>query len=141
MTVPPVDPGYAVVSTPTVRRRNRRSARDAGARAETAVARYLAAQLHDDRIERRTRNGAKDRGDVAGVRAPGGGRVVVEVKDVARLALSTWVREAIVEAGNDDAVAGLVVHKRAGTADPGQWYVTTTLDELLALLTGEQPNR
>lgn len=61
-------------------RRNRKSARDAGAKLERIVAEYLAETLDDDRIERRTRNGAKDRGDVSGVRTIRGARVVIEAK-------------------------------------------------------------
>lgn len=51
--------------------RSRRSAKQAGTRFETAIAAALAAALDDDRIERRTRNGAKDRGDIAGIRLHG----------------------------------------------------------------------
>lgn len=117
--------------------RNRRSARDAGARLERAVADYLAAHV-DDRIDRRVRNGAKDRGDIAGLRHMGQ-RVVVEVKDCARTDLAGWATEAEVERGNDDAVSGLVVHKRHGRGDPGDQWVTCTLRDLVALLTGVRP--
>lgn len=48
--------------------RNRASAKKAGTAFETLVAGFLAERLGDDRIERRTKNGAKDRGDIAGVR-------------------------------------------------------------------------
>lgn len=60
--------------------RNRTSAKAAGTRLERELADYLAATLADDRIERRARNGAKDRGDVAGVRVHGQ-RLVIECKD------------------------------------------------------------
>ncbi len=46
--------------------RNRASAKKAGTAFETLVAGFLAERLGDDRIERRTKNGAKDRGDIAG---------------------------------------------------------------------------
>lgn len=117
--------------------RSRASARSAGTAAETAVAKHLAGQLDDDRIERRTRNGAKDRGDVGGIRVHGQ-RLVVEVKDCAKTDLAGWVREAQTEAGNDDALAGVVVHKRRGTTDVGRWYVTCTVSELVALITGQK---
>ncbi|MFB9924424.1 hypothetical protein ACFORO_10435 [Amycolatopsis halotolerans] len=119
--------------------RSRSSARAAGTRFESSVARYLADVLADDRVERRARTGAKDRGDIAGVRAPGGGRVVLECKDVARLNLAGWLAEAEVERGNDDALVGLVVHKRRGTTDPASQYVTCTLADLVALLAGARP--
>lgn len=118
--------------------RNRASAKKAGTRFESGVAAYLAANV-DDRIERRAKTGAKDRGDISGVRTPHGHRLVLECKDVARPDVPRWVREAALEAGNDDAIAGVVVAKRRGTADPGEQWVHMTLADLVALLTGERP--
>jgi hypothetical protein len=117
--------------------RNRLSAKAAGARTERAVADYLANILDDDRIDRRVKNGAKDRGDIGGIRAHGQ-RIVVEVKDCAKQTLPAWVSEAHIEAGNDDALVGVVVAKRRGTTDPGKWWVHMTVDDLAALLTGER---
>lgn len=114
--------------------RNRKSARDAGTAFETAQARWLAARLNDDRIERRSRNGAKDRGDIGGVRLIGGGRVVIECKNVTTLALSAWLREAETERGNDDAVVGVVMHKKRGTTDPAEQYVTMTAETFARLI-------
>lgn len=120
------------------RSRSRSSARDAGTRHETGVVRYLAEHV-DDRIERRAKTGAKDRGDLSGVRAPGGGRVVIECKNTSRINLAGWAAEAEDERGHDDAIAGLVVHKRHGVSDPGSQWVTCTLRDLVALLTGRRP--
>ncbi len=117
--------------------RSRASAKAAGARFERQIADYLAEHV-DDRIDRRVKTGAADRGDIGGVRHMGN-RIVLELKDVTRLDLPGWVREAQIEAGNDDAVAGLGIHKRRGTAAPGQQYVTCTVDDLIALLTGTRP--
>lgn len=117
--------------------RSRRSARQAGTATERAVADYLAAALEDDRIDRRVKRGQLDRGDIAGARVHGQ-RLVIEVKDCARLDLAGWTAQAHTEAGNDDALAGIVVHKRRGTTDPGRWYVSMTLDDCLALLTGQR---
>jgi hypothetical protein len=117
--------------------RNRASAKQAGSRFETLVATYLAAALDDDRIERRARTGAKDRGDIGGVRHMGA-RIVVEAKDCARIQLSAWAAEAETERGNDDAVAGLIVHKRHGRGDPADQWVSCTLADLVALLTGHR---
>ena len=117
--------------------RSRTSAKAAGTRFETSIARSLAEHV-DDRIERRAKTGGKDRGDLSGLRHMGG-RVVVECKDVARLNLAGWVEEADVERGNDDALVGLVVHKRRGVTDPLDQYVTCSLRDLVALLTGERP--
>lgn len=115
--------------------RSRATARKAGSAFESEVVAYLAAHV-DDRIERRARNGSKDRGDVSGLRHMGE-RVVVECKNHARLDLAGWLAE--VERGNDDAVAGLVVHKRHGKAEPAEQLVTLRLVDLVALLTGERP--
>src|SRR5450756_2953601 len=76
--------------------RTRTSAKKAGSRFETLVATYLAEALDDDRIERRARTGAKDRGDIGGVRHMGA-RVVIECKDCARPALAQWAAEAETE--------------------------------------------
>lgn len=117
--------------------RSRRSAKAAGTKFETAIASALATALDDDRIERRSRNGAKDRGDVAGVRLHGQ-RVVIEVKDCATLRLPEWTAEAHIEAGNDDALVGLVVHKRHGVGDPMRQWVSMTLADLVAILSGQR---
>ena len=117
--------------------RNRQSAKSAGARFERQIADALAAALDDDRIDRRARNGAKDRGDIAGVRLHGQ-RVVIECKDTAVLRLPEWTFEAAVEAGNDDALVGVVVHKRRGVSDPMAQWVTCTVADLVAILTGQK---
>lgn len=119
--------------------RSRSSAKAAGTRFERSIADSLAEHV-DDRIDRRVKTGAKDRGDIAGIRHLGE-RVVIECKDVAKLNLSGWVNEAEVERGNDDALAGVVVHKRRGTADPLDQYVTCTVRDLVALLTGHRVDR
>ncbi len=117
--------------------RSRRSARQAGSRFERQIADALAAALDDDRVDRRVKNGAKDRGDISGIRLHGQ-RVVLEVKDCARLALPEWTAEAEIERGNDDALVGLVVHKRHGVSDPLQQWVSCTLAGLVAILTGQR---
>jgi hypothetical protein len=117
--------------------RSRASAKKAGTAFEASIAGYLATALDDDRIERRARTGAKDRGDITGLRAHGQ-RMVVECKNTSRMALPAWTDEAHVEAGNDDALVGVVVHKRRGVSAPGQQWVSMTVDDLLALLTGRR---
>ena len=116
--------------------RTRKSAKAAGARFESLVAEFLAAHV-DDRIERRTRHGAKDRGDISGFRHMGA-RVVVEVKNTSRIDLAGWAAEAEVERGNDDATVGMVVHKRHGRGDPADQWVTMTLADLVALINGNR---
>lgn len=117
--------------------RTRASAKAAGSRFERSTADYLAEHV-DDRIDRRVKTGAKDRGDIGGLRHMGG-RVVIECKDVAQLHIGPWLGEAEVERLNDDALAGIVIHKRHGIADPGSQPVTMTLRDLVAMLTGTRP--
>lgn len=119
--------------------RSRRSAKQAGSRTERAVADWLAEALDDDRIDRRVRNGRADRGDIGGVQVRGQ-RIVVETKDCARMDIPGWIREAHIEAGNDNALCGVVVAKRRGTTDPGSYYVLMELRDLAALITGEPQN-
>jgi hypothetical protein len=117
--------------------RNRASAKKAGALFERVVADYLAAELDDDRIERRVRNGNKDRGDISGVRSPICGRVVIEAKDYGGVYhVGEWLREAEVERGNDDAAVGVVVAKRRGKSDPAEAVVFMTLEAFARLVGG-----
>ena len=118
--------------------RNRRSAKAAGSRFEREIAETLARTLGDDRIERRAKSGAKDRGDIAGVRLHGQ-RIVIECKNTARIDLAGWTREAETERGNDDALVGLVVSKRHGNGDPLDQWVHMTMRELVTILSGHRP--
>lgn len=116
--------------------RNHQSAKKAGTQFERTIADYLAEHL-DDRIDRRVKTGARDCGDIAGVRVHGQ-RVVIECKNTARINLAGWAAEAAAEAANDGAIAGLVVHKRHGVSDPGKQWVTLTVADLVALLGGDR---
>jgi hypothetical protein len=53
--------------------------------------------------------------------------------------LAGWVAEAETERVNDGALAGVVVHKRRGKGHAGDQYVTMTLNDFVALLTGTRP--
>lgn len=117
--------------------RNRASAKAAGTRTETAAATYLSTHV-DDRIERRRLTGARDRGDLAGIRAHGQ-RIVAEVKDCARLEIGPWLNEAELERGNDDALAGVVIAKRHGKGAPADLVVLMSLADFAALLSGTRP--
>jgi len=116
--------------------RSRASAKKAGSSFERSTADYLAAVV-DDRIDRRVKNGAKDRGDVGGVRIHGK-RVVLECKNTAKTSLGTWANEAEIERGNDDALMAAIVHKRHGKGQPADQWVTMTLADFAALLTGNR---
>jgi hypothetical protein len=118
--------------------RTRASAKAAGSRFERSVADWLRDNL-DDRIDRRVKTGSADRGDIGGIRTIGNGRVVAECKDTAKISLGTWQREAEIERGNDDAIAGIVISKRHGVGDPAQQWVHMTLRDFVAVLTGQRP--
>jgi hypothetical protein len=117
--------------------RSNRSARAAGSAFESQITGALAKHLpHGEFIERRVTNGAKDRGDIGGVRTRSGERVVVECKNHSRMEIGRWVTEAHFEALNDNAIGGIVVHKRRGTVDPLEQYVTMTLGDLIRIAWG-----
>lgn len=117
--------------------RNRQSAKQAGSKFERDVADYLATHV-DDRIDRMVKRGVKDRGDIAGLRAHGQ-RVVIECKNTTRINLGTWATEAEQERINDTALAAIIAHKRHGKGQPGDQWVTLTLKDFVALITGERP--
>ena len=117
--------------------RSRASAKKAGSKFERDTADYLAKHV-DDRIDRRVKTGAIDKGDIAGVRVHGQ-RMVIECKDTAKISLGTWAGEAEVERVNDKALVTAVVHKRHGKADPADQWVTLTMRDLVALMTGTRP--
>lgn len=119
-------------------RRNRSSAKKAGTAHETSITRYLATVLGDDRIERRAKSGANDRGDVTGVKTLLGKRVVIEAKNYGgEYKVGTWLKEAETERGNDDAAMSVVVAKRRGTTMPAEQVVFMTLADFAVLLGGE----
>jgi hypothetical protein len=70
-------------------------------------------------VDRRLAGAALDKGDISGI--PG---VTIEVKNHATMKLSEWVKELEVEMKNDNAWTGVVIHKKKGTTDVGQWYAT-----------------
>ena len=112
--------------------RSRASAKAAGSTFERQVADYLAEHL-DDRIDRRVKTGAKDKGDIGGIRLKNH-RVVVECKNTVRTDLAGWIAEAQIQADNDGAPLGVVVHKRRGVAKPERQWVTMTLADLAWLI-------
>lgn len=115
--------------------RNRKSAKAAGSRFEREISDHLRDTVSEF-IDRKVKTGAKDRGDIANVRAHGQ-RVVLECKNTSRLSLPQWIGEAHTQARNDEAAVGIVVHKRHGVGAPGKQWVTMTMDDLIFLLTGE----
>ena len=108
-----------------------------GSSFERLVADYLKANGFPF-SDRRVKSGAKDRGDVGGVHAHGQG-VVIEAKNTTRISLGTWAAEAEQERVNDEALAGVVIHKRHGKGKAEDQWVTLTLRDLVAILTGTRP--
>ena len=95
---------------------------------ESAIVDYLRAS-GVPHAERRALNGAKDRGDIAGL--PG---VVVEAKSAAQVQLAGWLEEAKTERDNDGAEVGVVWFKRRGKGSPGDGYVLMDGATLVDLL-------
>lgn len=102
--------------------------KERGTAAETAVVRCLrdAGALH---VERRALSGAADRGDINGVLG-----TVIEVKDCARMELSSWLDEAQAEGKNAGASLAVVWHKRRGRGYAGHWFVTMSGDQFVQLM-------
>lgn len=116
--------------------RTRKSARAAGARFQRTTADWLQANVSEF-IEVAPKWGSRDRGDIVNLRTPSGARVAVEAKDYGGVFhVSEWLREAEAERVNDGALAGVVVAKRRGVADPAQQVCFMTLGDLAAIITG-----
>jgi len=114
--------------------RNRQSAKKAGTAFESLIAKGLREALGDNTIERAPRWGSVDKGDIINVTIDTH-PIVIQAKDVARLALPSWTEQARVQAANARALVGLVVHKRVGTTDPMKQWVSCTVEDLVALIT------
>jgi len=78
-----------------------------------------------------------DRGDVLVPHPlPGHAPVVVQVKDVAAPAWPKWHGQVADQVRNAQAAFGVILHKRRGSANPGDWNVVITGDQFIALLNG-----
>lgn len=110
--------------------------RQKGTKFERAAADYLTMRLGDD-VDRMPLHGAKDRGDLSGVKLRGM-RCVVECKDQKSYKWWEYFDEMLAEKANDDAEIGvLLVHRpKMGNAKFGRNAVVMELDDLLALAVG-----
>lgn len=94
--------------------------------------------------DRASLHGAKDTGDFL---LPGERRFILEAKNRRAMTLAEWVDEADAEAYNawevwykgkllkpSEPPIGVVVHKRKGTQNPVEQYVTMTLGGFLRLV-------
>lgn len=115
-----------------------------GTAAETAVLRYATAHGFAW-TERLALSGIHDRGDLSLLP---GRAVIVEVKNHAGVAstgqptaatLTAWMAQTQAEATNAGADHGLLVVKRAGTADPGRWFTYLRADTNAALVGAPDP--
>lgn len=113
--------------------RNLRSAKAAGSRFERLIADYLNDRLYGLNVDRQVKTGARDAGDIAGVHLAGK-RIAVECKNVTRMDLPKWTREAHTEAGNIGAAVGVVIHKRHGNGRPEDQWVTMTVTDLVTII-------
>ena len=113
--------------------RNLRSAKAAGSRFERLIADHLDERLYGLSVDRQVKTGARDSGDIAGVHLAGR-RIAIECKNVTRMDLPKWTREAHTEAGNIGGAAGVVIHKRHGNGKPEDQWVTMTVTDLVTII-------
>ena len=104
------------------------AAKRKGSQAERAVVAYLKENGYPY-ADRRVAGATLDKGDISGVLG-----VTIEIKNHARLDLAGWLAELEVEMKNDNAWTGVVIHKRKGKGDVGEWYATLPVKVWLALL-------
>ena len=104
------------------------AAKRKGSQAERDVVAYLKANGYPY-ADRRVAGATLDKGDISGVLG-----VTIEIKNHARLDLAGWLAELEVEMKNDNAWTGVVIRKRKGKGDVGEWYATLPVKVWLALL-------
>jgi hypothetical protein len=102
--------------------------RNKGARSEVAVANWLTSRGFEAITSRNARGGSQGGADIICPDLP----LSVEVKAGARSELAAWLDQAR-QQGDEDA-PGLVVHRRKGKGDPGEWFATMALADLVALV-------
>ena len=104
------------------------AAKRKGSQAERDVVAWLKANGYQY-ADRRLAGATLDKGDISGV--PG---VTIEIKNHVKMDLAGWTAELEVEMKNDNAWTGVVLHKRKGKGDVGQWYASMPAQVWLALL-------
>jgi hypothetical protein len=60
----------------------------------------------------------------------------IQVKDHARLDLAGWIRDVAGQATNANRRNGVVWHKKRGTTNPAEWYVTMSGQTFVELMEG-----
>lgn len=104
------------------------AAKQRGTAWETAIVTFLRDRGFPQ-VERRALNGAKDRGDIAGIPA-----VVIEAKAAKAITLGPWLDETETERDNDRASYGACWIKRRGHTNPGRAFVVMSGDDFVKLL-------
>lgn len=99
-----------------------------GSKAERDVVAWLKVNGYPY-ADRRVAGATLDKGDISGVLG-----VTIEIKDHKKTDLAGWVGELEVEMKNDKAWTGVVIHKRRGKGDVGEWYATMPAKVWIALL-------
>jgi hypothetical protein len=102
------------------------TSRRKGSRAEVAVVHALRQAGWDADTSRNVLDGRRTGDDVVW-----DGPASIEVKDVTKLDLSGWLRQAQENAGGRPAV---VWHKKRGKADAAEWYCTLSAKDFLRLI-------
>ena len=102
-----------------------------GTEFESAVVRYMRAQLDDERIERRALHGSRDMGDVHGLWAHGFSGIVEckAVRAAGAKALAEWRRQMLDERENADSGFALLVVKNFNHS-VGEAFCWVTLRDL-----------
>ena len=93
------------------------AAKAKGSGAERDVVKYLKQWF--PYVDRRLAGATLDKGDISGI--PG---VTIEIKNHAKMNLAGWTEELLTEMANDKAWTGVIIHKRIGKGDVGEWYAT-----------------
>ena len=108
---------------------------------ETAVVRYMRAQLGDERIERRALHGSKDMGDIHGLYAHGFEGIVEckAVRAAGAKALAEWQRQTLYERGNADADFALLAVKNFNHGT-GEGFCWVTIRDLTRICLGIESN-
>lgn len=95
-----------------------------GTDAETKVQRFLAGWWPN--VTRLAPAGAADCGDLGGVPD-----LCIQVKAHRKMALASWVDQAATQAERAVKPYSVVIHRRWGKGDPGQWYATMPLQDFV----------
>ncbi len=102
------------------------ASRRKGSRAEVAVVHALRRAGWEADTSRNVLEGRRTGDDIVW-----DGPASIEVKDVATMDLSGWLRQA---QGNSGELPAVVWHKKRGTADAEGWYVTMSGEDFLRLI-------